>query len=90
VARQSGIEDNDLERVVFVFAKDRLENWIEFLVTGSTDEAQEGPREKDGKTVAAAKKAGPDVQGATTRSSAPAIPRLVMPKRHRLVARMRD
>lgn len=55
-ARQNGIADADFDRVVFVFAKDRLENWIEFLLTGSTDEAQEGPRVKDGKRVAAAAK----------------------------------
>ena len=53
-ARQNGIADNDFDGVVFVFAKDRLENWIEFLLTGSTDEAQEGPRVKDGKRVAEA------------------------------------
>jgi hypothetical protein len=41
---------------VFIFAKDRLENWIEFLLKGSTDEAQEGPRVKEGKSVAAAAK----------------------------------
>jgi len=55
-AKQNGIADDDFDRVVFVFAKDRLENWIEFLFTGSTDEAQEGPRVKDGKRVAAAAK----------------------------------
>ena len=55
-AIQNGIADDDFDRVVFVFAKDRLENWIEFLLTGSTDEAQEGPRVKDGKRVAAAAK----------------------------------
>ncbi|MGO8789949.1 MAG: hypothetical protein ACLQVL_21540 [Terriglobia bacterium] len=55
-AKQNGIADDDFDRVVFVFAKDRLENWIEFLLTGSTDEAQEGPRVKDGKRVAAAAK----------------------------------
>ena len=55
-ARQNGIPDADFGRVVFVFAKDRLENWIEFLLTASTDEAQEGPRVKDGKHVAAAAK----------------------------------
>jgi hypothetical protein len=53
-ARKNGIADNDFDRVVFVFAKDRLENWIEFLLTGSTDEAQEGCRVKDDKSVAAA------------------------------------
>jgi hypothetical protein len=56
VATQSGIEDDAFERVVFVFAKDRLENWIEFLSTGSTDEGREGPRVKNGKLVAAAAK----------------------------------
>ena len=55
-ARRNEIEDNDFDRVVFIFAKDRLENWIEFLLTGSTDEAQEGCRVKDGKSVAAAAK----------------------------------
>ena len=55
-ARQNGISDDEFNRVVFVFAKDRLENWIEFLLTGSTDEAQEGLRIKDGKSVAAAAK----------------------------------
>lgn len=53
-ARQNGIAHDDFDKVVFVFAKDRLENWIEFLITGSTDEAQEGGRVKDGKLVAAA------------------------------------
>lgn len=53
-ARQNGISQEHFESVVFVFAKDRLENWIEFLLTGSTDEAQEGRREKDGKRVAEA------------------------------------
>jgi hypothetical protein len=56
VARQDGIVDSEFDRVVFVFAKDRLENWIEFLLTGSTDEAQEGPREKNGRRVAEAAK----------------------------------
>lgn len=55
-ARENGIADIDFDRVVFVFAKDRLENWIELLLTGSTDEAQERPRVKDGKRVAAAAK----------------------------------
>lgn len=55
-ARQNGIADADFDTVVFVFAKDRLENWIEFLLTGSTDEAQEGPRVRDGKRIAEAAK----------------------------------
>ncbi len=45
-ARQAGIAQNHFDSVVFIFAKDRLENWIEFLATGSTDEAIEGRRVK--------------------------------------------
>jgi hypothetical protein len=56
VANQNGITANEFDQVVFVFAKDRLENWIEFLLTGVTDENQEGPREKNGKGVAEAAK----------------------------------
>lgn len=41
----------DFNRVVFIFAKDRLENWIEFLQTGTTDEAREGRRERDNRKV---------------------------------------
>jgi hypothetical protein len=39
-----GIGEREFERIVFVFAKNRLENWIEFLVDGSTDELIEGRR----------------------------------------------
>jgi hypothetical protein len=42
--------------VVFVFAKDRIENWIEFLRTGKTDESKEGPRIKHDRHVAEAAK----------------------------------
>lgn len=48
-AQQSKIEQNDFDRVVFIFAKDRLENWIQFLNTGRTNEAEEGPRVKHSK-----------------------------------------
>jgi hypothetical protein len=40
----AGIPTTDFERVVFAFPKDRLENWIQFLDTGGTNEAIEGPR----------------------------------------------
>ena len=43
-------------RTVFLFAKDRLENWIEFLLTGTTDESKEGPRQKHDRQVADAAK----------------------------------
>ncbi len=45
------ISEAEFENVVFIFAKDRLENWIEFLETGSTDEKVEGPRVKPGRRV---------------------------------------
>lgn len=56
VAQEKGISQADFERVVFVFAKDRLENWIEFLQTGSTDETKEGARLKHNREVADAAK----------------------------------
>lgn len=55
-ASQAGIKKEEFDQVVFVFAKDRLENWIQFLLTGTTDESQEGPRQKHGSLVADAAK----------------------------------
>ncbi|MEX0777825.1 MAG: hypothetical protein WD042_19155 [Phycisphaeraceae bacterium] len=55
-AERQGITKEQFDRVVFVFAKDRLENWIEFLRTGNTDEAKEGPRVKHNRDVADAAK----------------------------------
>lgn len=46
----------DFDKVVFVFAKDRIENWIEFLRTGSTDESREGPRVQNKEAAQAASK----------------------------------
>lgn len=56
-AQRADISEDEFNQVVFAFAKDRLENWIEFLLTGSTDENQEGPRVKNNKQVAEAAKA---------------------------------
>ena len=55
-ARAQGISQVDFDKVVFIFAKDRLENWVEFLLTGNTDEAVEGPRVKSNRDVAEAAK----------------------------------
>jgi hypothetical protein len=55
-AQRQGIAQAEFDRVVFVFAKDRIENWIEFLVTGSTDESKEGPRVKHNREAAEAAK----------------------------------
>jgi hypothetical protein len=56
-AQQAGITRAQFDEVVFVFAKDRLENWIEFLLTGATDESREGPRQRHDRPVAEAAKA---------------------------------
>ena len=53
-AQEAGIQREQFDQVVFVFAKDRLENWIEFLIDGATDEAREGRRQKHDKPVAEA------------------------------------
>lgn len=55
-AQRQAITRDQFERVVFIFAKDRIENWIEFLVTGNTDESKEGPRVKHNRQAAEAAK----------------------------------
>lgn len=50
-AQLDGITKDQFDQVVFIFAKDRLENWIEYLNEGSTDESKEGPRVKDNRLV---------------------------------------
>ncbi len=53
-AQREQITREQFDRVVFIFAKDRLENWIEFLHTGKTDESKEGPRVNHNSVVAKA------------------------------------
>ena len=55
-ARQSGVADEDFDRVVFIFAKHHLENWIQFLSAGQTNEAEKGPRLKHDREAADAAK----------------------------------
>ena len=43
-AQNHSIDRTDFDRVVFIFAKDRIENWVEFLQDGATDELKEGRR----------------------------------------------
>ena len=52
VAQQAGIAKEEFDQVVFVFAKDRIENWVEFLENGTTDESEEGSRVKHDRAVA--------------------------------------
>lgn len=71
-ANKSGISKGDFEKVVFVFAKDRLENWIQFLETGTTDESAEGPRVRNPKQAAdAAKELARRCQGRVTGPTLP-------------------
>jgi len=72
VARKAGITREQFEQIVFVFAKDRLENWIEFLLTGTTDESQEGPRQRHDRAVADA--AGKLAQRCQMQAAGPQLP----------------
>lgn len=45
-AQANEITKEQFDLVVFILPKDRIENWIEFLATGNTDESKEGPRVK--------------------------------------------
>ena len=53
-AQQQGVTRFEFDQIVFLFAKDRIENWIQFLITGATDELQEGPRLRDDRQAASA------------------------------------
>lgn len=54
--KRAGTDPDRFEEVMFALAEDRIENWIEFLNTGSTDETREAPRVKDPEAVKAARK----------------------------------
>lgn len=55
-AQKQGITRDQFDQVVFAFPRDRLENWIQFLLEGQTNEEEEGPRIKNNKLVADAAK----------------------------------
>ena len=46
-AQEAGITREMFDKAVFIFPKDRIENWIQYLSTGVTDENTEGPRVKN-------------------------------------------
>ena len=50
-AQEHDIPREAFDQIVFAFAKDRLENWIQYLLTGSTDESEEGPRARNNRAV---------------------------------------
>lgn len=54
MAQSECVDEGAFGQVVFIFAKDRLENWVEFLLDGQTDESREGPRVKSNRSVAEA------------------------------------
>ena len=90
VAQQAGITREQFEQVVFVFAKDRLENWVEFLLTGTTDESQEGPRQKHDRAVAdAARKLAQRCQSQTAGPQLPPSLEWSCQSWRKLVERMR-
>ncbi len=57
-AQAAGISADQFSRVVFALAEARLENWVEFLNSGVTDESKAGPRVKDSEAVRAARSLG--------------------------------
>jgi hypothetical protein len=90
-ASQSGITKEDFGQVVFVFAKDRIENWIEFLLTGKTDESKEGPRQKHDRAVAdAAKSLAQRCQGQISGPPNPPSLEWSCQNWRKLAARMKD
>lgn len=89
-AQRSGVTQAEFDHVVFVFAKDRLENWIQFLNTGQTNEAEEGPRLRHGKQAAdAAKELASRCRGGTHVQNMPPSLQWSCNNWHALVQRMR-
>lgn len=71
-ASRRHITTEQFDSVVFALAKDRLENWIEFLAAGRTDECREGPRVKHTRQAAdAARKLAEMCRGNVAASDMP-------------------
>lgn len=89
-AQQAGITREQFDQVVFAFAKDRLENWVEFLLTGTTDESREGPRQRHDRPVAdAARRLAQRCKGQAARPPNPASLDWSCQNWRRIVERMR-
>jgi len=90
-AQAEGITQEQFESVVFVFAKDRLENWIQYLNDGATDENVEGPRVKHNRVAAdAAKKLAERCRQAKTNPPLPPSLEWSCKNWRKLVDRMRQ
>jgi hypothetical protein len=50
-AKAEGLAKEVFEKIIFIFPKYRIENWVEFLINGTTDENKEGQRISDFSTV---------------------------------------
>lgn len=46
-AQKAEITQEMFEKAIFIFPKDRIENWVQYLSTGTTNENVEGPRVKN-------------------------------------------
>lgn len=57
VAQAEGVTEEQFDGVVFAFARYRLENWIQYLTSGATNENEPGPRIKHNRFAADAAKA---------------------------------
>lgn len=89
-AQQSGVSADDFKQIVFIFPKDRLENWIEFLNMGATDENREGPRVKHDKNVSdAARELGKRCKSGRPMSNIPPSLKWSCDKWHAFAERMR-
>jgi hypothetical protein len=86
----AGVTESEFEQIVFVFAKDRLENWIEYLATGNTDESREGPRVRQNRHVAdAARKLADMCKSGQAVSSLPASLKWSCENWHKLRERLK-
>lgn len=55
-AKKEKVSRDQFDSGVFIFAKYRIENWIQFLATGNTNESEKGPRVKHTREAAEAAK----------------------------------
>jgi hypothetical protein len=88
--QKAGISRDQFDTVVFAFAKDRLENWIEYLMTGATDEAKEGPRVSPADAADAAVRLATRCKSGSVEPPLPESLEWSCRNWRRLVARMQD
>jgi len=87
-AEAAGINQEQFAKVVFVFAKYRLENWIQYINDGATDESVKGPRVKNRIAADAAKKLADRCKQTQTQPALPPSLEWSCQNWHRLVKLM--